>query len=171
MLEHVFLESRLLLFAAWIVVQLGVIGWWSWRRTPAANRAVWAGLVALPCLMVLSTWVVTRGEQITQLCRGLAQVVEREELDTLKGFLADDFTAADMNRDEFIERVGSALSRFQISRLKLQRFAYEFDAGGNAAVEFSATCRVRSTDADFDRVPSRWRLNLRRQEQMAHYVN
>ncbi len=162
MIEHILLESQLLLFAVWVMGQLSVIGLWSWRRTPATHRAVWLGLVTLPLLMLLSTAVVTRGEEISATCRTLARHVERGEIAKIGDALSGDFSAADLNRDALIERVGSAIARFKISRLRLKCFEFAFDSDNRATVEFAATCQVRTTDAYFDRVPSRWRLKLKR---------
>ncbi len=160
MIQHVLLESRLLLFGAWVAVQFAVMGVWSWRRTQGASRGVWIGLVALPVLLLLSTVVVTQREQITALCRKLTGHVERGETRQIADHLHTQFEAAELDRDAFVERMEPALKRFDIDNLRLSRFDFTFAGDDEATVELSATCNVRTTDAFFDRVPSRWRLML-----------
>lgn len=123
---------------------------------------VWIGLAALPLLMTLSTLVVTTREQVVAACHDLAHHVEHRERDRISAMLSDDFRAADLDRDAFVERTDAALSRFAIKQLRLKRFAFSAEADGRSTVAFSATCQVRTTDAFFDRVPSRWELGFKR---------
>lgn len=160
MIRHVLLENRLLLFGIWVLLQFVLIGVWSWRRTRAANRGVWIGLIALPVLLLLSTVIVTQREQITALCRKLTGHVERGEVRQIADHLDTPFEAAELDRNAFIERIEPALKRFGITNLRLSRFEFTFTGDDKATVELSATCNVRTADAFFDRVPSRWRLNL-----------
>jgi len=160
MIQHVLLENRLLLFAAWVLLQLTLIGVWSWRRTQTANRGVWIGLIALPVLLLMSTVVVTQREQITILCRTLARHVERGEVPEIADHLDTEFEAADLDRAGFVQRLEPALKRFGIRNLRLSRFEFTFPRNDEATVELSATCNVRTADAFFDRVPSRWRLTF-----------
>jgi len=160
MFQHVLLENRLLLFIAWVLAQFAVIGVWSWRRTRAANRGVWICLVALPVLLLVSTLVVTEREQITALCRKLARHVERGEARQIADHLDGQFEAAELDRAGFVERLEPALMRFGIRALRLSRFEFTFAGDDEATVELSATCNVRTADAFFDGVPSRWRLKF-----------
>lgn len=160
MIQHILLENRVLLFGVWAAVQFAVIGVWSWRRTRVANRGVWIGLIALPALLLLSTVIVTQREQIPALCRKLAGHVERGEVRQIADHLDTQFEAAELDRDAFVERMEPALERFGISNLRLSRFEFTFAGDDEATVDLSATCNVRTADAFYDRVPSRWRLKL-----------
>jgi len=160
MLQHVLLESRLLLFGAWMALQLVVIGVWSWRRTRAANRAVWAGLIALPLLMLVSTLVETGREQLIATCRSLARNVERGEVWAIKSRLAPGFEAAQLDRAAFGERLEPALQRYAVGNVRLSRFGFAFDADDRATVALSASCNVRTADRFMNRVLTRWRVRF-----------
>jgi len=160
MVQHVLLENRLLLFGVWMLVQLALIGVWSWRRSRTANRGVWVGLIALPVLLALSTVVVTQREQLIALCRKLAVHVERGEVRQIAEHLNAKFESGDLDREAFVERLEPALKRFNISNLYLSRFEFDFDDADHVAVELSATCNVRTADAFFGRVLSRWRVKF-----------
>jgi len=164
MLQHIFLESRVLLFSVWIAVQLVLIGIWSWRRTRAANRAVWIGLVALPTLMLVSTVVHTGREKLMALCRTLAGQVERGEAGPIEARLADDFNAAGLDRDAFAERLESAMERYGIGNVGLSRFEIEFDGSDRATVEVTASCHIRTADRFLSQVLSRWRVVFTRDQ-------
>lgn len=158
MLQHIFLESRVLLFGVWIVVQLVLIAIWSSRRTRAASRAVWIGLVALPTLMLVSTVVHTEREKLMALCRTLARHIQHGEARPIESRLADDFSAAGLDRDAFIERLEPALERFGLDNIRLTQFDITFDGDDRATVELSASCNVRTADRFLSQVLSRWRV-------------
>jgi len=160
MIQNVLLENRLLLFGVWMLAQLALISVWSWRRTRAANRAVWVGLLALPVLLLLSTVIVTQRERIMSLCRSMARDVERGDIAPIADRLDPQFQAAALDREVFLEHLEPALARFGVGKVRLSRFRFTFPERDTATAEFTAVCNVRTADAFFDRVLSRWRVRF-----------
>jgi len=152
----------LLLFAS-IAIQLVLIAVWSWRRSSVWSRVVWAGFVAFPALLVLSVVVVTPRERIVGLCRELTRLVEGGNVAAIGGHLADDFEAAGLDRDDFLERVTEALTNYRVTDARLSRFEVKFPQERVGIAEFQAVCWVRSADKYQDRLLSRWRLTFRGQ--------
>lgn len=160
MIATLFLERAWLLFALMMCLLLGLIAVWSRRRTRRSARAVWIGLGLTALLPAISRIVVTPRERIVQTCHELANLVDRGDVAGIDLYLTDDFQAEGLDRFDFIEQLESALARYHVDDPRLRRFDVAV-AGGDAVAVFDAVCSVRSADACFDRVASRWRVTFR----------
>jgi hypothetical protein len=154
--ERAWLLMILLLVAVFIAVQI-----WARRRTQASSVAVWIGLAAALLLPLLSIIVQTPREQIMEVCRSLARSVDSGDVPAIDAHLAADFTAADIDRDEFLERIADSLIKYRVDAVRLTGFEVTL-AGDRAVAEFRAACNVRSADVFLDRLLSRWRLEFLR---------
>lgn len=161
MISKLLFESPWLLLILLVAVQFGLIATWSRRRTHRWTRAVWSSFAAMPALLLLSALVVTPRERVIGLCRGLAAMVEAGDVATIGQHLAGDFEAAGFSRLGFLDRIEQSLARYDVNEARLRSFQVTFPRRNEAVAVFNATCRVRSVDAFFDRLASRWRLTLR----------
>ena len=120
--------------------------------------------------MLLATHlIITPRERIITICRDLANAVESADLSAIGRHLAADFEAADLDRSEFLERVERTLTRFDVIEPHLRKLDVVFPGDGvwhwsatGATVTFNVLCRIDSTEGYVDRLPSRWRLTLRK---------
>lgn len=161
MISKLLFESPWLLLALLVPIQFGLICIWSWRRSLLWARFVWIGFAAIPTLLLLSVVVVTPRERIIRLCCNLAAVVEAGDVAAIGKHLADDFEAAGFDRPEFLDRVEQSLTRYRVNNASLRGFDVAFPREGEGVAVFNAVCSVRSADAYFDRLASRWRVTFR----------
>jgi hypothetical protein len=166
MISRILFESPRLLLAILVVVQFGLICLWSWRRSRVWARVVWAGFAMIPVLLIISIAVVTPREQIIGLCRMLATRVEGGDVAGIGERLADGFEAADLGKSEFLVRVEESLTRYRVDDARLRAFEVESGGRDEATAVFDATCTVRSADSFRGRLPSRWRVTLRRPDRL-----
>ena len=145
-----------------LVVAFASIALWSRRRSRLWARLVWVSLAAVPVVPLVSYLVVTDRERIVSLCRDMAEAVEAGDMPAIRRKLASDFEARDLNGAEFIERLEQTLTLHHVIDPALRNFEVTFPVDNQGAVTFNATCRVQSAEGYFDRLPSRWRLTLRK---------
>ena len=143
-----------------VAIEFVLLEVWWWRRDRWSVRLVWIGLAAIPVLSALSYLVVTPRERIIALCHELAVAVESGEMLTIRRHLAGDFEAADLSASEFLDRVEQTLTRYDVIEPRLGDFEVTFPGDGVGVVTFHVTCRIDS--GSFDRLPTRWRVTLRR---------
>lgn len=155
-----FFERWWLLCSVLVVVELVCFAIWSRRRTTLAARITWISLAALVVLPLVSHLVVTQRERVEELCREIAHTIDVGDIQALKAHLADDFEVAGLDRDEFVERVARALSRYRVDHPSLHRMSVTFPPAGGAVAVFDAVCSVRSRQNNLDRLFSRWRVTL-----------
>lgn len=155
-----FLERAWLLLALMMCLLLGLIAVWSRRRTRRLARAVWITLALTALLPAISQVVVTPRERIVQICRELADLVDRGNVAEIELYLTEDFQAQGLDRFDFIEQLETALARYRVDDARLRRFDVAV-AGDDAVAVFDAVCSIRSVDAYLDRVATRWRLTFR----------
>jgi hypothetical protein len=160
--------SSLLFEHAWrlalllAVVQIALLVAWSRSRSRTSSRAVGIGFAAIVLLPALSLWVVTPREQLIGLCRDLAVLVDAGNVTGIGAYLADDFETAGLDGDAFLVRVEQRLTQEHVDHARLRRFEVAFADGGIAHVVFDAICSIRSENAYYDRVQSRWRVTFRK---------
>lgn len=164
-LTRLFLESLWRLGALWVAVQFGLICLWSLRRTAATGRAVWCGFILGPLLLALSFLVTTPRERVMAECRWLARAVDDGNMEALAAGLDDHFEAAGMDRREFLSRVERVLTRARVDDVRLSDMAVRIIAPDQAVAEFQASGRLRSEQAYFDWLTSRWRVTFRRSDE------
>ena len=162
MLTSLLLERPWLLLALLVMVEVGFAVYWSNRRTRRAVTLVCVGLLAVVALPSLSILVVTAREQAVDLCHALARAVGDGDMDAIRERLAPDFEAAGFDRATFVERVETTLTRFHVLHPRLSDLSVELPEEGFAVATFRASCRIQTPQGDFARLPSRWRLHLRR---------
>lgn len=160
MFVRFFLERWWLLCAVLVVVELVCFAVWTRRRTTLAARVTWISLAAVVVLPVVSHLVVTQRERVERLCRNMAHLIDVGDIPALKIHLAGDFEVAGLDRDEFLSRVASALSRYRVDRPSLHRMNVTFPRAGEAVAVFDAVCSVRSQHNYLDRLLSRWQVSL-----------
>ncbi len=145
-----------------VALEFSLVVIWSRRRTRGTARAVWIGMAMIPAGLGLSMLIETPRESVVAFCWQLARAVDEGEVSAITSQLADDFQADGIDRAAFIERLEQALTRFRVDQPRLGRFEVAFPTERSATATLTATCRLRSADAFFDRLPTRWRLTLRR---------
>ncbi len=130
-----------------------------------------AGFVAGPALLALQALVVTDRERLELACRGLAQAVQRGDIDAVSEFLSDRFSmegadaAQIIDHDAFINLIVEFLHTYSIEEVGLRQFEIEEQAADRAVVRFTATCRVISSQEVVPRVVSRWQLVFERSDE------
>lgn len=135
---------------------------WSRRRTWNWARAAWIGLAMIPAGLMLSALVVTSRESVITFCWELARAVDEGDLGFITSQLADDFQADGIDRRVMVERLEQTLTRFRVDHPRLRNVEVTFTTEQSAVATLTAACGVRSVDAVFDDLPSRWRVTLRR---------
>lgn len=160
MITRFLFERWWLLCAVLVVVELILFAVWTRRRTALAGRAAWIGLVAAIVLPITSHLVVTQRERIERLCRSAAQMIDIGDVASLGGLLADDFEVAGLDKEAFLARVAKTLTRYRVDHPSLRRIKVTLMEAGRADAVFDAVCSIRSTETNFDRLFSRWRITL-----------
>lgn len=161
-MTRVLWESLWLLGVVWVGVLFVLIFGWSVQRTDHWRRAVWAGLVMGPLLLVVSQLVVTSRERVENLCRELARAVDAGEVSEIRAALAPEFHAAGLDANEFVDRVERVLSRVRVEDARLSAFDVSFSSPYEAMAEFTASAHIRAEESYLDWLVSRWRLTFRR---------
>ncbi len=162
MLTTLLFERPWLLLLGLVAIEFTLVALWSRRRSPGLSRLIWTCLAATPVLLVLCHLVVTPRERIIALCHELASAVEAGDMAAIEERLAADFEAAGLNGADLVDRVEQTLTRHHVIKPRLGGFEVTFPTDRVGEVTFRAICRVESYEGYFDRLPSRWRLTLRR---------
>ncbi len=162
MLTTLLLERPWLLLLGLGTIEFTLIVLWSRRRSRGLARLIWIGLAATPVLLVLCHLVVTPRERIIALCHELASAVETGDMAAIEERLAADFEAAGLGGAELVDRLEQTLTRHHVIKPRLDRFEVTLPTDRVGEVTFGAICRVESYEGHFDRLPSRWRLTLRK---------
>ncbi len=154
-------ESIWLVALTLIAIQFVLICLWSWRRTRPTGRAVRIGFAAIPLCLFLNVMVVTPREQIIVLCRDLAAFVDDGDVEAIARHLAPDIDVEGRSRDELLDRVRDVLTRHRVDQPRLFGFEVVLPDAETAVAVFDATCRIRSPDALYDWLRTRWRVRFR----------
>ncbi|MFH1111275.1 MAG: hypothetical protein V1790_19080 [Planctomycetota bacterium] len=162
MISTLLFENLWALAALLVAVEALFVVIWSRQRTPAWARAVCVGFAMIPACLTLSILIETPRERVIAFCWELAGAVDEGEVKSIAEHFADDFQTDGFDRSAFVERLEQTLTRFRVDQPRLRDFEVAFPTDESAVVTLTATCRVRSIDAVFDHLPSRWRLTLRR---------
>lgn len=141
-----------------------LIAWWSWRRSPAAAKAVWIGFVCIPVLLILSSVVKTRRERIIEAVVDMARCVETEDVFGIERRLAPDFEAGPYDRAAFVARLEAAFQRANIYSPTVRGFEIEFPREDRALAVFQSGCRIEASVASLGWLPLRWRLTFERRQ-------
>lgn len=157
-----FFQNLWALAALLVAVQAVLLVIWSRRRTRGTAQAVCVGLAVIPACLGLSVLIVTPRERVIAFCGELARAVDEGEVSSIAEHFADDFQTDGLDRPAFVERLEQTLTSFRVDHPRLRDFEVTFPTDQDAVVALTATCGVRSVDAAFDHLPTRWRLTLRR---------
>jgi hypothetical protein len=161
MIGRLILESPILLFVVWLVVEAGIVAVWSARRTRGTARAVWIGLVVLAVLETANLLIVTPREKVIGVCRSMAESVERGDAAAVAAHLHVEFEAVGLDRAAFLDAVARTLGQFEVADASLQQFEVTFPDAETAVAEFTASCFVTSPLFSTQRLLSRWRATFR----------
>jgi len=162
MISTLLFENLWALAALLVAVETVLIVVWARRRTRASVRAAWVGFAMIPASLTLSILIETPRERVIAFCWELARAVDEGEVNSIAEHFADDFQTDGFDRSAFVDRLEQTLTRFRVDQPRLRDFEVAFPTDESAVVTLTATCRIRSIDAVFDHLPSRWRLTLRR---------
>jgi len=155
-------ENFWALAALLVAVETLLVVIWSQRRTLVWARAVWVGVGLIPACLTLSVVIETPRERVIAFCWELARAVDEGETSSIAVHFAEDFQAEGLDRAGFVQRLEQTLTRFRVDHPRLRNFEVTFPTVESAIVTLTTTCLVRSVDAVFGHLPSRWRLSLRR---------
>lgn len=161
MLQHVLLESPLLLIPLLIVGLYVLVYVWARRRTKGSGWAVVVGFAAAAMLVIVQMAVVTDREQLIDTCNEMGDLVEAGRISALAQFIAPEFDEAGLDREGFLDRVDRARIDYAVSDIRLSNFEVEVD-GSTATVRLAATCRVQAEGIIMDRQALRFELEFRR---------
>lgn len=145
-----------------IAVETVFVVFWARHRTAAWAWAVWIVLAISPAALTLSELFETPRERVVAFCWELAHAIDEGELAPIAAHIAEDFQTDGLDRPAFVQRLEQTLTRFRVDHPRLRDFEVTFPTDRSAVAVLTATCLVRSIDAVFDHLPSRWRLTLRR---------
>jgi hypothetical protein len=157
-------EHAVLLLIVLVALQFVIIAIWSRLRTRFWGRAVWVGFGGVVFLPMLSVFVVTERERVIRLCRTLAEMVDRGDVDAIAPHLATRFQAAGFDKTAFLDRAEQRLTIYRVDDPTLRRFETAFPRQGEAELVFDASCTVRSADQFVQRLPSRWRVTMLKED-------
>lgn len=143
------------------IVLLLLFRWANWRDRASA-RALLIAVAAAAGLPVLSALVVTQREEVIGTCLAMARAVDDGDLRAIDRFLDKSCVVGGLNREAFLIRLEAALTRFRVDQPQLRGFEVVVDPTGRAAAEFTASAQLRSAEGDWGRVPTKWRVSLRR---------
>jgi len=163
-MSRLLLERPIALSLIAVAILIVLFFIWSARRDRASLRLLFVWIGALPVLLTVSVVVVTPSEQVAAVCRQLAREVDQGNIAGISAHLADDFSAAGLDRIEFLEAIKSRLSEIRIDNPRLRAFTIEFPGDSSAEANFNASCRVRAPRM-YAYIPSRWRVGLRRHDE------
>ena len=144
----------------WLLVQAGVtVYWWS-VRSRRSVKAFWIFIALLPLFEGASIWVITPREIIHKLCFQLAELVQKGNADAVASHVDDTFEAAGYDRETFTERVKTAIQRYSVTDIRLQRVEIRFPQKDRGVAWFDATCVIRSSEMQYETILSRWQLTF-----------
>lgn len=133
---------------------------WAVVGTRAAARDAWVTLGLAIGLLVLNVAIVTPRERITAICHELAAAAEAGDVQVIRGYVADSFTAAGVDRAAFMDQVESTLTRYHLEEAKVWSLDVVIGPSDTATAEFFGGARVIAADAFLDQVFARWRLTF-----------
>jgi hypothetical protein len=129
-----------------------------WRRT-GRSRPLLIGLAIAAVLLVTQALVVTQRERAARILAPIERDVVASRTTALEAALAPDFTAGDLDREQFL-----AFARRQFQRLRvrwLDRWALQVDESQAARFVASATYVADiAGDAYAGSVQSRWAITF-----------
>ena len=128
--------------------------------TSAHARPIAVLAILAAALTVASLLVETPREHIAAICRDLARLVDDGDVNQIEGRLASDFEVSDMDREECMNRLSSALSRTRLDHVRIREIEIILEGDDRAVATFGANCNIRSVEGFSAALPSRWRLRF-----------
>lgn len=162
MIVALFFENTVALAGVLAVFVLLLLFRWANRRDRASARALLIALAAAAGLPALSALVVTQREQVIHTCHAMACAVDDGAVAAFGEFLDGSCVVGGLDRASFLDRLEEMLTRFRVDQPRLRGFEITVDSAGRAVAEFTASAQLRSAEGNWDRVPTRWRVSLRR---------
>jgi|GEM_PF-1855314 len=163
-MERFFFEDVWKLLTGWGVLQFFLICLWSWTRSHRVAIANWMLPAMVAVLSAVSVAVVTPAEQIIETCRRLSHAVDDGDMRAIATHVSPDFEAHNLDRDRFLEKTKRALTRVRIDHLRLRAFEISVSSPTLATAVFCASCRIRTPEFTRSAVPSKWRIDFHREQ-------
>ncbi len=148
-----------------MVVNAALLARWLHTREPTHAKVLAVASFLALCFVAASWAIVTPRERIAETCRDLARFVDEGNVPEIGKRLASDFTASDLDREEFLDRVSAALTRTRFDHVRLRNIIVEMETDARAAATFNATCNIRTAEGFSAALPSRWRLQFTNHDQ------
>ncbi len=159
MISRLLFENALLAIVCWAPLQLILMIHWSRTRTQTSTRVFWIGAALLPLLLVLQAVVTTQREELIAYCESLASYAEAGDVMAISRSLDTNFLAGSLDKEGFVDRTKSTLTRFDITDARVRDFDIAFDDDGVATVEVTASGLVPSSSY-LDRIMARLKLTV-----------
>ena len=155
-------ENTIVLAGMLAIILLLFLFRWANRRDQASVRWLLIAVGVVGGLPMLSALVVTQREEVIATCQSLARAVDNGDLAAIGEFLDQACVVGGISRPEFLERLEDVLTRFRVDQPRLRAFEVMVDKAGRSVAEFTASAQIRGIENVWDRVPTKWRVSLRR---------
>lgn len=162
MIVALLFENTVVLAGILVVVVLLFLIRWANRRDGSSVRALLASAGVALALPALSVLVVTQREEIIATCHAMALAVDDGDVAAIAAFLDETCVVGGLSREAFLERLEDVLTRFRVDQPRLRGFEVVADPAGGTVAEFTASAQIRAVEGVWDRVPTQWRVSLRR---------
>jgi len=133
---------------------------WMFSKEPAHGKAVGVAASIVSALIAVNLVVVTPRERIVALCHRLGRLVDEGDVAAIGSRLAQGFAAAELDRQAFLNRAASTLTRTRVDHVRLHRLEVQVQDSNSATATFDARCNIRTAEGFSGRLPSRWRLQF-----------
>ena len=133
---------------------------WLFSKELAHGKALGVTALFVSALIAVNLLVVTPRERIDASCRELGRLVDEGNVAAIDARLAQDFAAGELDRQAFLERATSTLTRTRIDLVRLHGVNVEIQDAHTATATLDARCNVRSSEGFSGAIPSRWRLEF-----------
>jgi hypothetical protein len=121
------------------------------------------GLLLLIVLPVVQWLVVTDREAVRQSLTELVNSVQQGDVSRFSTHVAEQFQAGTVDREQFLDRVESAMNRIRIENAKL-KFEEVTVANDNAIVRMRVFCRVIAENDWEPNAISAWEIELAKED-------
>jgi hypothetical protein len=164
MISRILFESPFLWVVVWFPCQVVLLVIWSRRRSRVTARAVWVWIALLPVMLLLQKMVTTQREEIKRLCREMAAYAENGDVPAIGRCLAPEFEAADLDVDQFLERLENRLTQYSVERPRLTGFDVSIDHANRGTAVFMGSAFVRGAETYGTQLTARFRLIFRKSD-------
>jgi hypothetical protein len=130
------------------------------RGESAFGKTIVLIVIATAALVAADWFIETPRERIASICHDLARLVDDGDVKEIERRLASDFATDGMDREAFLDRLNTALSRMRLDQVRIRNVNITLESERQSSATFNANCNVRSADGFAAALPSRWRLRF-----------